>query len=253
MPCNFLCLKLCVKKWCISAMTFFHQDTKVFSVLKWILSRVFIVGGWSLTWRTMFSHVMSVIKKWGPLPNCSALKSYQAGSPMEKFILISYDHYLTQRTEMNTYSWWWKALQSGWSVSHYHHRQRKWLQELPSMNFYQGLGTRMKCLQIREGTLRASYSEKCARSCGSIKRGLHRTDNQGMAKLSVTTAPLWCYIDGCPKSWYQYLGQSAGALRSAINRHTGYTANKLMLGREVKVPATILYRPMIFKMGRKEK
>lgn len=84
MPCNFLCLKLCAKKWCISAMTFFHQDTKVFSVLKWILSRVFIVGGWSLTWRTMFSHVMSVIKKWGPLPNCSALKSYQAGSPMEK-------------------------------------------------------------------------------------------------------------------------------------------------------------------------
>lgn len=52
-----------------------------------------------------------------------------------------------------------------------------------------------------------------------------------------------CYIDGCPKSWDQYLGPLAGALRSAINRHTGYTANKLMLGREVNVPATILYRP----------
>lgn len=52
-----------------------------------------------------------------------------------------------------------------------------------------------------------------------------------------------CYIDGCPKSWDQYLGPLAGALRSAINRHTGYTANKLMLGREVNMPATILYRP----------
>lgn len=51
-----------------------------------------------------------------------------------------------------------------------------------------------------------------------------------------------CYIDGCPKRWDQYLGPLAGALRSAINRHTGYTANKLMLGREVNVPVTILYR-----------
>lgn len=33
-----------------------------------------------------------------------------------------------------------------------------------------------------------------------------------------------------------------GALRYAINRHTGYTANKLMLGREVNVPATIVDR-----------
>ena len=44
------------------------------------------------------------------------------------------------------------------------------------------------------------------------------------------------------KSCDQYLGPLAGALRSAINRHTGYTANKLMLGREVNVPVTILYR-----------
>lgn len=51
------------------------------------------------------------------------------------------------------------------------------------------------------------------------------------------------YIDGCPKRWDQYLDPFAGALRSVINRHTGYPANKLMLGREVNVPVIILYRP----------
>ncbi|XP_046548023.1 uncharacterized protein LOC124257985 [Haliotis rubra] len=36
-------------------------------------------------------------------------------------------------------------------------------------------------------------------------------------------------------------GQLAGAMRSAVNRHTGYTANRLMLGREVNVPADLMF------------
>lgn len=65
-----------------------------------------------------------------------------------------------------------------------------------------------------------------------------------------------CYIDGCPKSWDQYLGPLAGALRSAINRHTGYTANKLILVEKSMCPQLSCIDPqipMIFKMGRKEK
>ena len=63
-----------------------------------------------------------------------------------------------------------------------------------------------------------------------------------------------CYVNGRPKCWDQYLGPLAGALRSALNRHTGHTANKLMLGREVKIPATIMYPLqilMFFKLGRR--
>lgn len=41
-----------------------------------------------------------------------------------------------------------------------------------------------------------------------------------------------CYIYSQPK----YLGP-------LVNRHTGYTPNRLMLGREVIVPATLMYGP----------
>ncbi|XP_061175912.1 uncharacterized protein LOC133184853 [Saccostrea echinata] len=52
-----------------------------------------------------------------------------------------------------------------------------------------------------------------------------------------------CYIDGQPKTWDRFLGPLAGALRSAVNRHTGYTPNRLMLGREVNIPATLMFSP----------
>lgn len=47
------------------------------------------------------------------------------------------------------------------------------------------------------------------------------------------------YIDGQPKTLEKYLGQPAGALHSTIDRYTGYTPNRLMLGGEENVPATI--------------
>lgn len=50
-----------------------------------------------------------------------------------------------------------------------------------------------------------------------------------------------CYKDSQPKTWDKYLGPLAVALQSAINRHTGYTPNRLMLEREVNVPATLMY------------
>jgi hypothetical protein len=52
---------------------------------------------------------------------------------------------------------------------------------------------------------------------------------------------LRCYIDSSPETWDLHLPPIAGALRASVNRQTGYTANKLMLGREVNIPATILY------------
>ncbi|XP_061191094.1 uncharacterized protein K02A2.6-like [Saccostrea echinata] len=52
-----------------------------------------------------------------------------------------------------------------------------------------------------------------------------------------------CYIDGQPKTCDRFLGPLAGALRSAVNRHTGYTPNRLMLCREVNIPATLMFFP----------
>jgi hypothetical protein len=50
-----------------------------------------------------------------------------------------------------------------------------------------------------------------------------------------------CYIDKVQNDWYKHLAQITGALWSAVNRHTGYTANGLMLGREVNTQADIMF------------
>ncbi|XP_056003459.1 uncharacterized protein LOC130046578 [Ostrea edulis] len=54
-----------------------------------------------------------------------------------------------------------------------------------------------------------------------------------------------CYIDKAQNSWDIHLAQIAGALRSSVNRSTGFTANKLMLGRETNTPADLMYAPPI--------
>jgi transposase InsO family protein len=53
-----------------------------------------------------------------------------------------------------------------------------------------------------------------------------------------------CFIDGKQANWDLYLPQIASALRSSVNRSTGFTANKLMLGREVNTPSTLMF-PMV--------
>ncbi len=49
-----------------------------------------------------------------------------------------------------------------------------------------------------------------------------------------------CYIRN-QKEWDQFLPQLAGALRSSVNRQTGFTANKMMLGREVNQPVDLMF------------
>ena len=50
-----------------------------------------------------------------------------------------------------------------------------------------------------------------------------------------------CYVDKAQNCWDEHLAQIAGALRWAVNRNSGFTVNKLMLGREVNTPADLLY------------
>ena len=50
-----------------------------------------------------------------------------------------------------------------------------------------------------------------------------------------------CFIGKRQHHWNLHLPQLAGALRSAVNRSTGYTPNKLMLGREVNIPADLMF------------
>ena len=50
-----------------------------------------------------------------------------------------------------------------------------------------------------------------------------------------------CYIGKHQNSWDIYLPQIAGALRASMNKNTGFTANKLMIGRETISPSELLY------------
>ena len=45
-------------------------------------------------------------------------------------------------------------------------------------------------------------------------------------------------------SWDMFLPELPGALRSCVNRQTGFTANKLMLGRETNQAVDCLLDPI---------
>ena len=64
--------------------------------------------------------------------------------------------------------------------------------------------------------------------------GMVERFNQTLIKM------IKAFIDGKQNNWDMYLGCLAGAYRSSIHESTNYTPNMLMLGREVRMPASIL-------------
>ena len=52
-----------------------------------------------------------------------------------------------------------------------------------------------------------------------------------------------CLMDGNQKDWDRNLPQITAAIRSSVNRSTGYTPNQMMLGRELPTPAELCFPP----------
>ncbi|VDI28768.1 Hypothetical predicted protein [Mytilus galloprovincialis] len=50
-----------------------------------------------------------------------------------------------------------------------------------------------------------------------------------------------CFVDSQQENWDQHIAQLGGAMRSSVNRRSGYTLNKLMLGRETNQPADLMF------------
>ena len=50
-----------------------------------------------------------------------------------------------------------------------------------------------------------------------------------------------CFLKSNQKSWDEHLQQLAGAIHSTINRHTGFTPNMMILGREVMLPVDLMF------------
>ena len=53
--------------------------------------------------------------------------------------------------------------------------------------------------------------------------------------------PFGVLLEKNQASWDLLLPQIAAALQSSVNRHTGYTPNKLMFGREMNTPVDLLF------------
>ena len=56
---------------------------------------------------------------------------------------------------------------------------------------------------------------------------------------------LRCFLDRSSDEWDEHVSAVSGAIRSAVNRHTGYTPNRMMLGREVNIPTTLVLGPPV--------
>lgn len=72
----------------------------------------------------------------------------------------------------------------------------------------------------------------------------YRPSSNGQAERCNRTLmdAVRCFVSKQQNNWDEHLPQLAEAIRSSVNRSTGFTPNMLMLGREVNQPANLLYR-----------
>ena len=54
-------------------------------------------------------------------------------------------------------------------------------------------------------------------------------------------AAIRCYVNKGHDDWDLFIPQIASAIRSAVNRHTGLTPNRMMLGRELNTPIDLMF------------
>ena len=72
--------------------------------------------------------------------------------------------------------------------------------------------------------------------------GYHPSGNGQVERYNRTLMSLIrAHLDGGSKNWDVNIPLLAGAIRGMVNRQTGFTANMMMLGREVKRPIEHLF------------
>ena len=70
----------------------------------------------------------------------------------------------------------------------------------------------------------------------------YRPSANGQAERMNRTmlAAIRSFVNAQQNDWDEFLPQIASAIRAAVNRSTGYTPNRLMLGREINTPAELV-------------
>ena len=62
-----------------------------------------------------------------------------------------------------------------------------------------------------------------------------------------------CFVSKNQTDWDVWVPQIAGALRASVSRSTGYTPNRLMLGKEVNMPASLMFSTVNAQEREKDK
>ena len=69
----------------------------------------------------------------------------------------------------------------------------------------------------------------------------HPASNAQVERFNKTLLQIICaYLKGNQRTWDKNLQLLAGAIRASVNRTTGFTANRMMLGREVLEPIDLM-------------
>ena len=68
-----------------------------------------------------------------------------------------------------------------------------------------------------------------------------QTNGQAERQNRSFVQAIRCFVNKKQDNWDEHLPQIAAALRSSVNRLTGFTPNMLMFGREIVLPAELIY------------
>ncbi len=95
------------------------------------------------------------------------------------------------------------------------------------------------------GCFTASLFEACCKLLNITKTRTtaYRPQSNGQVERynRVLVPMIRCYLDRGQSRWDEHLQLLAMAIRSTVNRSTGFTANMLMLGEEIRTPADITF------------
>ena len=70
----------------------------------------------------------------------------------------------------------------------------------------------------------------------------HQSSNGQVERFNRTLLnAVRCYLTDRKDRWDNCVLQIAAAIRASVNRHTGFTPNKLLLGREVNMPLELMF------------
>jgi len=174
----------------------------------------------------------------------SAMHVFHAGEPMER-VHVDILGPLTETTDHNKY------------VLVMIDQFTKWVEmfalpeqtaETVAKTFIEQFVCRMGCaLEVFSDQGKNFESQLFHEACEMLQMAKSRTtpyrpsSNGQVERMNrEILAKLRMYIEGKQSTWDQYLPFVGMAMRATVNRSTGFTANMMMLGREIMLPVDLL-------------